>query len=325
MYCIACWGVFLLLIMLVAHSEVQGQTAISTKEQKVRRLKDGRVFIFDEAAQSWRLQSDETKNEAEKGSSQVQLALPWSQFNTSFEGEFSIDGTAVILGEDPTRRNQDQQAHGDTGNSIWDGAIALAKALERNPWLVKGREVLEVGAGRGLAGLGASILGARRTVLTDLAYCSEAMETALNLTKAGSSNLGPVEIAELDWGSAENYLHTQQGRHFDVVLAADVIWLMELVDLLVSGLHAIAKHSPNVEVLVVHQTRAASVEAAFLASMAKLGFVIAWELPGGAIKPRSGSAAESLDISWHEEFVPDHRIKLWCFRFRQQEQYRDET
>ena len=33
-----------------------------------------------------------------------------------------------MLGDDPERRPIDSQEHADTGSSVWDGAVALAKA-----------------------------------------------------------------------------------------------------------------------------------------------------------------------------------------------------
>ena len=39
-----------------------------------------------------------------------------------------IGGIPMLLGDDPPRRPKDHQEHADTGSSIWDGAVALAKA-----------------------------------------------------------------------------------------------------------------------------------------------------------------------------------------------------
>ena len=36
----------------------------------------------------------------------------------------------MLLGDDPQRRPKDHQEHADTGSSIWDGAVALAKAWD---------------------------------------------------------------------------------------------------------------------------------------------------------------------------------------------------
>jgi len=39
-----------------------------------------------------------------------------------------IGEIAILLGDDPERRPIDSQEHADTGSSVWDGAVALAKA-----------------------------------------------------------------------------------------------------------------------------------------------------------------------------------------------------
>ena len=48
----------------------------------------------------------------------------------------------------------------------WDGAIVLAKYLETFPDTVRNKNVLELGAGTGVAGMAASLLGAKNVLLT---------------------------------------------------------------------------------------------------------------------------------------------------------------
>ena len=120
----------------------------------------------------------------------------------------------IFLGSEPLRRGTSQQEHADTGNSIWDGAVALAKALERQPKLVRGLRVLELGSGRGVAGLAAWLLGAE-TLLTDLEYTLEALRKAVELTRraAGPKELKGLEVLQLDWLKIEEFL---QERRFSL-------------------------------------------------------------------------------------------------------------
>lgn len=76
-----------------------------------------------------------------------------------------------------------------------------------------------------------------------------------------------------------------------MLLCADVVWLMELVEPLVGCVEQLAQLNRHVEVLVVHQTRSAQVERAFLEAMARKAFGLAWAL-------EKGGASE---IQWHEE------------------------
>ena len=109
------------------------------------------------------------------------------------------------------RRAQELQEHADTGDSIWDGAVALAKALERQPHLVRGRRVLELGSGRGVAGLAAWLLGAE-TLLTDLSYALEALRRAAELTRAaaGEERRRALQVVELDWLKTKELLQERQ-------------------------------------------------------------------------------------------------------------------
>ena len=53
-----------------------------------------------------------------------------------------------------------------TGLITWDGAVVLAKYLETVPSFLLNKNVLELGAGTGLAGMAATLLGAKATLLT---------------------------------------------------------------------------------------------------------------------------------------------------------------
>jgi hypothetical protein len=64
----------------------------------------------------------------------------------------------------PSRQHQTSQF--DVGMVLWPAALVLARWLCRNAALLRGKSVLELGAGMGLAGLAAAHL-ARRVCLTD--------------------------------------------------------------------------------------------------------------------------------------------------------------
>lgn len=56
----------------------------------------------------------------------------------------------------------------DTGSITWDGAIIISKLFDKNPTLVGGKVVYELGAGTGLCGLAAAAAGSRTVLITDL-------------------------------------------------------------------------------------------------------------------------------------------------------------
>ena len=156
------------------------------------------------------------------------------------------------------------QAHGDTGRTTWDGAVVLSKFLEHSRSSgVRGRHVVELGSGTGVAGLAAAALGARRVHLTDLAYrVAPLQRTAgetLALWGATEEVCRDVRVRELDWGDPQ----WPQDEPIDIILAADVVWLAELVPLLVRALDALTITRPEAVVLLAHQTRSREVDALF--------------------------------------------------------------
>ena len=54
-----------------------------------------------------------------------------------------------------------------SGGTVWDASVLLAAWLATDPTVVKGRNILELGAGCGAVGLACATLGARHVALTD--------------------------------------------------------------------------------------------------------------------------------------------------------------
>lgn len=155
--------------------------------------------------------------------------------------------------------------------------FSLEQYLEKHQHVVQGRRVLEVGSGTGVSGLAAAYLGASLSVLTDLAYTLDNLSAnvdlnypaprdgtveQLNGASCSRSNSRPV-VHALDWADSSSYVTPS---HFagtgvenglddvwDVILGADVVWLEELVEPLVTALRALS--SSRTLVLLSHQVR----------------------------------------------------------------------
>jgi predicted nicotinamide N-methyase len=102
---------------------------------------------------------------------------------------------------------------------LWPSGIALAAAIARNPGAVRGKRVVELGCGLGVAAIAALNAGAHLLV-TD--YAAEALALcALNcIAVTGQAPRG----FRLNWRSAPETLPTAFGDPFPLVLAADVLY-----------------------------------------------------------------------------------------------------
>jgi len=106
------------------------------------------------------------------------------------------------------------------GWRVWSGATrlcdVLAAADAAGSSFVRGRRVVELGAGVGLCGLLAARLGAAHVVLTDVgAALLETLEENAILNNLSHA----VSIRSLDWGSCGD-----DTPHADTVLGSDVIY-----------------------------------------------------------------------------------------------------
>ncbi|XP_034034274.1 protein N-lysine methyltransferase METTL21A [Thalassophryne amazonica] len=103
---------------------------------------------------------------------------------------------------------------------VWDAAVVMCMFLELGQVELNGKVTIELGAGTGLVGIVAALLGASVTI-TD-------REPALDLLSANvKANLPPdsrgsAVVSELTWGQGLD--HYPAGG-FDLVLGADIVYL----------------------------------------------------------------------------------------------------
>lgn len=191
-------------------------------------------------------------------------------------------------------------AHGTTGLHTWPAALALAELAAAQPQLLRGRRLVELGAGPGLAGLAVAKVAAPRSLL--LTDCHEAVMALLarNIYRnvehsqdedgtdlsAGfvhscdGGHLVPVELAPLLWGLAQDRVLLDDT---DMLIGSDLVYdpdlLPGLVDTLAYFLRAGLYHqssrdldAPTVQrqVLLASTQRNPSTYAAFRASLQAL-------------------------------------------------------
>ena len=124
-----------------------------------------------------------------------------------------------------------------TAYKVWPCAQALAEWLHASPDAPKldGRNVLELGAGCGLAGLSAWCGGATHVCLTDLPENLERLRDVVKQNKATAN----ITVTALDW-TQELLPQPVTTTNWDVILAADcVFWPGLFAPLLATlgGLH----------------------------------------------------------------------------------------
>lgn len=182
------------------------------------------------------------------------------------------DGYHTIYMQEPG------QAHLGTGLNTWDGSIVLAKYLEKHAaHLVTGKRILELGAGTGIAGMTAALLGAELAVLTDLDYVLPNLEANVRRNiphnaimtndicintdqqscthQSEKSIEGSIKVQRCDWKDESSYPNS--GGRWDVILGADIVWIESLVPSLVNTLANCAHEDTTI--LISHQVRCSRV------------------------------------------------------------------
>jgi Lysine methyltransferase len=118
---------------------------------------------------------------------------------------------------------------------------------------VQSKNVLELGAGCGLVGLAAGVLGARQVLMTDLPYALpnmqvNAMRHAEAYNKAGCEL---VVCAPLDWHHPPSLqelgvvMNVDSPWIPDLILVADCVWMQELVEPLLSTIQRLTAKSAH--------------------------------------------------------------------------------
>lgn len=180
-------------------------------------------------------------------------------------------------------------ASGTTGLRTWEAALHLGQYLCAHPEAVRGRRVLELGAGTGyLSVLCAAHLGATHVIASDgsddvvanlpeSAYLNglegQQLQTASDGDDRGSQpQVAVLQPMDLKWGHAlvgTEDARWNGGAAVDIVLGADITYDAGLVPPLLGTLGDLVDMFPDVEVLIAATERNADTYAAFLGGVAR--------------------------------------------------------
>lgn len=144
-----------------------------------------------------------------------------------------------------------QEYSGDEGVVVWDAALVLAKYLERHQRRLKldGAKVVELGAGTGVVGIAASVLGANVTI-TDLQRVVPLMKK--NIETNNEVIFGSVKAQTLVWGDKEQ-LQGIINPQPHLILVSDCVYYEASLVPLVETLKTLL--TPDSEVLLSYEIR----------------------------------------------------------------------
>ncbi|XP_066513265.1 protein N-lysine methyltransferase METTL21A-like [Hoplias malabaricus] len=124
---------------------------------------------------------------------------------------------------------------------VWDAAVVLCMYLELGHVDLKGKTVIELGAGTGLVGIVAALLGAK-VKITDrkpaLEFLSANVRENIPLDLQGA-----VQVSELTWGEG---LELYPSGGYDLILGADIVYLEETFPALLRTLEHLSSESTEV-------------------------------------------------------------------------------
>lgn len=119
--------------------------------------------------------------------------------------------------------------------SVWPAAIVLARHILGNPEVVRGKTVLDLGCGGGVAGIAAGKAGACRVIANDID------PIALEIAKRNfSANDLPVEIV------ARNLVELPELPPLDLIVVADLFYHRAAANSLAAFLRRARKHGTQV-------------------------------------------------------------------------------
>ena len=145
--------------------------------------------------------------------------LPLHEYHLRLDGHAWViaHSGAILSEEDEQRYLSEDRSRAPYGLALWPASIALAHELVSRATELRGRRILEIGAGTGLPGIVAATSGAP-VVQTD--RLDEALTSGrLNAERNG---IRSIEHRLADWTA---WTDTQR---YDLILGADVIYAPRL-------------------------------------------------------------------------------------------------
>ncbi|KAK4440695.1 protein N-lysine methyltransferase METTL21A [Sesamum alatum] len=173
---------------------------------------------------------------------------------------FEALGHQLQFSQDPNSKH--------LGTTVWDASMVLVKFLEKNcrkgrfsPSKLKGKRVIELGAGCGVAGFGMALLGCdvistdQTEVLPLLMRNVERNTSRILQTASDSDSFGSIQVAELNWGD-EDHIRAVEPP-FDYIIGTDVVYAEHLLEPLLQTILSLS--GPRTTILLGYELRSTNV------------------------------------------------------------------
>ncbi|EOY30149.1 S-adenosyl-L-methionine-dependent methyltransferases superfamily protein, putative isoform 1 [Theobroma cacao] len=183
---------------------------------------------------------------------------------------FEVLGHQLQFSQDPNSKH--------LGTTVWDSSMVFAKFLEKNcrkgrfcPSKLKGRRVIELGAGCGVAGFGMALLGCdvvstdQIEVVSLLRRNIERNTSRIMQMNSNSDSFGSIRVAELDWGNEDHIKAV--ALPFDYIIGTDVVYAEHLLGPLLKTILALS--GPKTTIMLGHEIRCTSVHEQMLQTWKK--------------------------------------------------------
>ncbi len=188
---------------------------------------------------------DKTGKVAEVEEEEVEVVLSAARplFSSPLDGKYNLPkGLGQVSVFTRSRRRDDARDTDAPGKAmlfvddIWPAAYCLSDYMCRNPQIVEGKVVLELGAGAALPSCVAAKLGAKKVVISDYPAAG-VIETISEVIKHNNVENNSIALPYI-WGESpdcllsevdsqtdnENCENSSRSRGFDLMLLADLLW-----------------------------------------------------------------------------------------------------